>query len=42
MYDFNWKQSLITAVIVILWIYIFKYINKQWSIPLFGKVLEEV
>jgi hypothetical protein len=38
----GFKSMAITAVIVILFIYGFKYINKQWSIPVFGKIVEEI
>ncbi len=38
----NWKSILVTVLIVMVGIYAFKWINKQYSIPILGKVIEEV
>lgn len=38
----NWKSILVTVLIVMVGIYAFKWINKQYPIPILGKVIEEV
>lgn len=38
----DFKQMAITSAIVILFIYGFKWINKQWPLPIAGKILEEI
>jgi hypothetical protein len=38
----NWKQILVTVVIVMLGIWVFKWVNSQYQIPIFGKIVEEV
>jgi uncharacterized membrane protein len=38
----NWKQILITILLVMFGIYIFKWVNNQWKIPVIGTVIEEV
>lgn len=38
----GWKQILITVIIVMVGIWGIKWINRQYPIPIFGKIAEEV
>ena len=38
----EWKQILFTVLIVMFGIYLFKWVNKQWKIPVIGTIVEEV
>jgi len=38
----NWRNILVTVLIVMIGIYAFKWINSQYPIPVIGKIIEEV
>lgn len=38
----NWKQTIVTVVIVMLGIYAFKWVNSQYRIPIVGEIIETV
>ena len=38
----DWKQIIITVFVVMFGIYLLKWVNNQWKIPVVGTVIEEV
>jgi hypothetical protein len=38
----NWKQAAVTAVITMLFIFLFKQIAKKVNIPVAGQIIQEV
>lgn len=38
----NWKDILTTVIIVMVGIYLFKWVNKQYPIPVLGAVIDEI
>ena len=38
----NWKNVLMTALLVMVCIYLFKWVNTQVNIPVLGTVIEGV
>lgn len=38
----NWKTALLTAVIVMCFIYVFKWINSQYELPVVGQIIKSV
>lgn len=38
----NWKGVIMVVLIVMLGIYVLKWVNKQYPIPVLGNVIEEV
>lgn len=38
----NWKNIIFTVFIVMFGIYVLKWVNQQWPVPVVGQIIEGV